>query len=277
MDRPVVGEERVRDAAEPGQGGVVHVDDGLVGGIAARQHDRAGGQPDQQVMQRRVGQHHAKLAVARRDRAGHLPSRQPRQQHNRPPAADQQRLSCLIDIAELAGGGSIRDHDREWLVFPVLAIPQRRRGALIPGVHRQVIAAQPLDGEHLPLPQQAGRRRQRLAGQRRPRCVKEPQPGAAGRAADRLRVEAPVCRVVVLCRAPRAHGEAGHRRQCPVVGHVADDREPRPAVRAVDERVAEPAVGRIGEFSQAVIACRGVSRHQGVALPGGVARRDGEP
>ena len=43
-------------------------------------------------------------------------------------------------------------------------------------------------------------------------------------------------------RHSRAHREAGHRGQRPVVGHAAHDREPRPAVRAVDERVAVAAV-----------------------------------
>ena len=42
-----------------------------------------------------------------------------------------------------------------------------------------------------------------------------------------------------------------------------------PAVGAVDERVPEPPVGRIGELAQAVRAGRGVRRHQGPAPPGG--------
>ena len=46
-----------------------------------------------------------------------------------------------------------------------------------------------------------------------------------------------------------AHREAGHRRQRPVVGHAAHDREPRAAVRAVDERVADSG-GRPGRTAR---------------------------
>src|SRR6266704_2106552 len=116
----------------------------------------------------------------------------------RPAAADQQRLGRLVHLTELAGHGEAGHHDRERLILPVLAIPQRRGCALVARIHRQVIAAQALDGEYLALPQQRGRRRERLAGQRRARRVLQPQPGTAGRAARRLRVEPPVRRVVVL-------------------------------------------------------------------------------
>ena len=83
--------------------------------------------------------------------------------------------------------------------------------------------------------------------------------------------------IVVLGGARRAHGKACHRRQRAVVGDVAHDGESRPAVGAVDERVAEPPVGGIGEFAQAVLACGTVGRDQGAALPAAVARRYREP
>ena len=73
--------------------------------------------------------------------------------------------------------------------------------------------------------------------------------GAALRACVRLRVEAAVGGVLVLRPARRAHREAGHRRPWPVVGHAAHDREARPAVRAVDERVAVAAVSRVEQLA----------------------------
>ena len=54
--------------------------------------------------------------------------------------------------------------------------------------------------------------------------------------------------VVVLGPAGARTLEARHRRQRPVVGDAAHDREPRPAVRAVDERVAVAAVGGVEEL-----------------------------
>ena len=71
-------------------------------------------------------------------------------------------------------------------------------------------------------------------------------------------------RVVVLAPARGAHREAGHRRQRPVVGDAAHDREARAAVRAVDERVAVAAVGGVEELGEAVVAGRGVGGDQRV-------------
>ena len=106
--------------------------------------------------------------------------------------------------------------------------------------------------------------------------VEQLQPGAAVRAADRLGVEPAIGRVVVLRGARRAQGEARHRGQRAVVGNVAHDREPRPAVRAVDERVAEPTVAGVGQLGQAVGAGRAVGRDQRRAASAGLARHNAE-
>ena len=84
----------------------------------------------------------------------------------------------------------------------------------------------------------------------------------AGGAADGLGVEAPVGRILVLAAAVGAHVERGHRRVRPVVGHRADDREARPAVRAVHERVAVAPVGGVEELAEAVVAGRDVGRDE---------------
>ena len=93
-----------------------------------------------------------------------------------------------------------------------------------------------------PGPAGAPRRRRRRGATLRP---------AVG-AGVRLGVEAAVARVLVLGPAALAHLEAGHRRQRPVVGDAADDREARAAVGAVGERVAVAAVGGVEELGQAV-------------------------
>ena len=102
------------------------------------------------------------------------------------------------------------------------------------------------------------------------------EPGPADRAGDRLGVEAPVGRVLVLPAAVAAQRETCHRRVRPVVGDAPDDREARPALRAVDERVAVAAVRRVEELVQAVVAGRDVGRDEG-RPPGRAARRDREP
>ena len=76
------------------------------------------------------------------------------------------------------------------------------------------------------------------------RRVQQREPRAARGARDRLGVEAPVRRVLVLAPAVVAHRERAHRRPLAVVGQRLDDREPRAAVGAVDERVAVAPVAR---------------------------------
>ena len=103
----------------------------------------------------------------------------------------------------------------------------------------------PLTATIAPATQRRGaprRARRVLGAAARPSRSSSAQRRPARRAGVRLGVEAPVGRVLVLGPAGRAHLEAGHRRQRPVVRDAAHDREARAAVRAVDERVAVAAV-----------------------------------
>ena len=272
-------EERVGDPAQPGQGLLVAVDDRLVGDVSAGQHDRPGSRlpglthgGEQQVVQRGVRQHDPELTVPRRRRRGQVRLRPARQQHDRPGRAGQQVGGRGVDLGQAPRRGQVRGHDRERLVLAVLAGPQQRDGLLAGGVGGQVIAAQSLHGEDPALPEQFGGPRQRLASQGVSGRVQQRQPGPAGRAAGRLRVEAAVSGVMVFGGALLAHRERRHGRQRPVVGHIPDDGEPGAAVGAVDERVPEPPIGRIGKLAQAVRAGRGVRRDQGPAPPGGPVR-----
>ena len=92
--------------------------------------------------------------------------------------------------------------------------------------------------------------------------AQEREPRPADGAGVGLRVEAAVGRVRVLARARRAHGEGRHGRARAVVGNAARDGEARAAVRAVDERVAEAAVGGVEELREALRAGGGVGRHR---------------
>ena len=296
VDGPVMGQEGVRDPAQPPVRVLVPVRDRLVGNVAAGQDDGAAHRAEQQMVQRRVRQHEPQLPVPRRHRLRHGGPRAPRfrrwpaarcarrlvpaavvqawQQHDRPPHAAQHARRRLVHLAQFPRPGQVRDHHRERLVLAVLAFPQRRRGLLRRRGHGQVIAAQPLDRQDVPVPQQRGRDGHRVTVRRIRARAGQGQRRPARRAAGRLGVEAPVSRVAVLGRARRAHREPGHRGPGPVVRDVPDDREPRPAVRAVDERVAEPPVGRVGQLAQAVRAGRGVRRHQGLPRAPGRAGHD---
>ena len=132
------------------------------------------------------------------------------------------------------------------------------------GAAGEVVAAEALDRDDRAVAQQRGGRRHRVGGAGHGAGPISVGPRAARRAGVRLRVEAPVARVLVLRPAGGAHLEARHRRERTVVGDAAHDREPRPAVRAVDERVAVAAVAGVPQLGQAVRARRGVGRHERV-------------
>ena len=244
------------------------------------------------MVQRRVGQHDPQLPLARRHRlrdrprsgvrapgAAQAATGQPGQQHDRPPRAAQHLRRRLVHLAQFPRRRDVGHHHGERLVLAVLALPQRRRGLLCCRVDGQVVAAQPLDGQDGPAPQQFRRRGDHPLGRPLQGAAVRPeqgQRGAAHRAAGRFGMKPPVPWIPVLLRAGRAHGEPGHRGPGPVVRDVPDDGEPRPAVRAVDERIAEPPVTRVGQLTQAVRARRGVGRHQGLPGPARRAGHDGE-
>ena len=92
------------------------------------------------------------------------------------------------------------------------------------------------------------------------------RPRAARRAGVRLGVEAAVGGILVFVSTGLAHREAAHRGRGAVVRDVEDDRVPRAAVRAVDERIPEPPVGGVQELAEAVGADGHVGRDQGHAL-----------
>jgi hypothetical protein len=75
-------------------------------------------------------------------------------------------------------------------------------------------------------------------------------------------MEATVAWVLVFSSALRAELKSAHRRVAPVVGDGADDREARPALRAVDEGIAVAPVGRVEQLVQALVARGDVARDQ---------------
>ena len=127
----------------------------------------------------------------------------------------------------------------------MLAGAQARDGALVVGAAGQVVAAQALDRDDRAAAQQrrGGRDRVARVGARARRSARRAARtpgrrsagrGSGGRAGPRTR------------RRQAAHiAKPAMVVQRPVVGHAADDREARPAVGAVDERVAVAAVGRV--------------------------------
>ena len=249
---------------------------GLVVGDALRPardvaagHDHRPGQAAQhQVMQRRVGQHEAQPVEAGGHGLGQgLALRL--QEDDRRGRAAQQRLFFLGDRAETPDHLDVPCHQREGLAAPALAGAQEGHHLGHGRVAGQVKAADALDRDDVaPHQQGAGRidvvvSGDGLVARRTAAQVLDPGPRAAGVAGDRLGVEAPVGRVLVLAPAVRAEREVAHRGLAAVVGRGFDDGKARPAVGAVGEGIAVAPGEGIADFGQAVGAGRHVRGHRG--------------
>ena len=112
------------------------------------------------------------------------------------------------------------------------------------------------------LPRAAAQQPHRVALAPRPGALRidQREPRSAVWAGHGLGVEPPVGRVPVFPRAGRTHGKGLHARAFAIVRKRLDDRESRAAVRAVDERVAVPAVSRVEELGETRVAGGDVRR-----------------
>ncbi len=147
MDWAIVREEKVRDAGQALYRVLVVVGDGLVGLIAAGQHEGQAGEVVQdQVVQGRVGQHDAKVWVAGRHLGGHAGVGPAAQQHDGTGRRLQQGALVFGDFAERAGSRQVGHHQRKGFVVALLAAAQPGHGLLIAGGTGEVVAAQALDG-----------------------------------------------------------------------------------------------------------------------------------
>ena len=214
---------------------------------------------EQQVMQRRVGQHHAELGQApgATDGGNRRPGRRDRQ-HDRPRHRIQQRARLRPRSISSPAAAASATISANGLSSRCLRARSAATACSSARVADQVVAAEPLDGDDRALGQPGGgegdadRSRRRVSAgctvTHRARATRGPHAGQALGCAWKRRST----RILVLAPARLAHDEAGHRRQRPVIGHAGDDREPRPAVGAVDERIAVAAVRGIGQLGEAV-------------------------
>src|SRR5579859_2399057 len=90
--------------------------------------------------------------------------------------------------------------------------------------------------------------------------------GAADGAGIGLGVEAAIARVIKLTLADRAHGKGTHGGLVTIIGNILNDSKARAAVRTVHEGIQIPPIGRIKQFSQAIVAGGGIGRNQGATF-----------
>ena len=172
LDRAVVQQEEIGDAGEPLARVLVAVGDRLVGGVAARHHERLPHVREQEVVERRVGEHHAQVRRSRRHRLRHGRRRPPAREHDRPPRRAQQLALRRLQRHQLERGAPRRE-------------PSARRACPRGACAR---AARPRRGRRRPgrrdgsRPAPSRRRSPRPAAPgRRPRCRPGPRPGSPAR------------------------------------------------------------------------------------------------
>ena len=99
-DRPVVSQHAIDERAEPLDGVVVQVGDGIVGEVAARHDEGAPDSAHQQMVQWRIGQHDSELGQARGNPLSESGARCSRCEHDRPPSRRERLGADLVEIAE---------------------------------------------------------------------------------------------------------------------------------------------------------------------------------
>jgi hypothetical protein len=282
-------DEQVGHTAQAKQRVVVVDDDRLLRQVARRHHERNAGGAQQEIVERRVGHHHADERIARRHQARQRRVGAPGRQDDRALRRHEQRLLRRVEIRQ--GGGVLHrpDHDGEWLLVTLLAVAQPSDGRVQRRVARKLESPDALQRDDEPLAETArGLLYLRSCGASAGHVdgVGRGEGTAVGGAQIELRsahgtgvgfgVEPPRVDGAILTLARGAHREGRHRRRGAVVRRRPHDREARPAVRAVRERIPEPAVGRIVDLRQTRRAGREVGRNRHALIADRFARDDRE-
>ena len=212
-DRPFADEERVRDPAQPRQRIGIFIGNRLARTIRAGHHQHFGSaRREEQMMQRRVRQHHAEFVVSRVPRSAKPISPAPEQLAARRKSA---ALPLAAQLDQLRAPYPISRHHREWLLLAILPFPQSRYGRRVSRIARQVVAANALYRDNRA-------RRNSAACECSRRFPARPSPianqyAARTQARHRLRVKSPVRGIAVLLRAI-ARAATRHGRVGPVIG-----------------------------------------------------------
>ena len=262
LDLPVMEQKAVGNAPQFVQGLGVFEKNGRVRQVGAGHDQHIQVVPKQQVMQRRIGQHHAQTAVFAEVVQPRLPLLQ---QHNGPAKAGENLLLRFRQAADAPDTVHIPAHEGKGLFIPLLSPAQLSDQGLLITAAGQMHPAQALDRNDLPFFQRFPCQLYAVAGTFVPGLVQIEHPWAAIGAAIRLGMVAPVLNIMVLPLTIRAHGEAGHGGLGPVIGDVFNDRKTGAAIGTVDEGIAVAPVPGVTQFPQAVLTDADVRRDQGVA------------
>ena len=226
----------------------------------------------------RVRNHHAELGESRRDRGrdadqglpvlrglcGLDDPLRPRREHDRPGDGTERPKARRRKARDATRARFVGDHDGEGLLASALSRAQPGDGLLVSCIADEVEAPEPLHGDDAAGEDLLERGANGVSRKQAPGGVRRKELRPAHGAGVGLGVKAPVGGIIILGLALAAHREVPHRGLRAVVGDAERDREARPAVRAVRERIAPAAVLGIEHVAHAFGAGRGVGRHHRV-------------
>lgn len=247
MDQKCIGDRR-----KPLNRLIIPVGNGFVRQVAACHDESREPLLEQQVVERRIGEHGPDIAVGRGHSTGEDGTRPFAQQHYGMLGPGQKPRLHGVDQGKPRHGFQIPRHHGEGLFVPVLASSQFRHGGVVGGVHRQVITAEPLDRDDLAFGQKLHGPVDGVPRQTGTRGIHQPQRRAAVGAGYGLSMESAIHRIFVLGPTGIAQGKARHGSIGPVIGNSSDEGIAGPTVGAVDERIAVAPVRRVKEFPKAV-------------------------
>ncbi len=185
LDRPVVHEEDVGQTGQTRERLELVRADGLLAQVPARGDERDVDGSQQQVVERRGGEHEPELRPPRRDRSGDGRVAEAGQEDDGSLRGLEERRGSGRDLRERPRGSEIPHHEGEGLVLARLAGAEPPDGGLVPRVAHQVEAAEALACEDLAPPKHVGGERQRLVSPREHRHRIWSRPRAAARRRDR--------------------------------------------------------------------------------------------
>jgi hypothetical protein len=167
------------------------------------------------------------------------------------------------DEAEFAHAVERSRHERERLLFTVLALSKPDDGRLGSRVHHEVKPAEPLHRDNAAFLEKANALADGIFHRElRSLPIEEPTTRSAAGAGVGLGVEAAVLRVLVLATAIGAQGKRIHRGERTVVGEPSDERIAGAAVGAVDEGISKASVSGVEELREAGPTYRHVRGNQ---------------
>src|SRR6185369_622715 len=198
------------------------------------------------MLYRGVWKHYTKFVIVRRDaRNIDLGWRE----DDRPGCGRKQRFCFSRKLHQRARSFDVSHHDREWLFFAILPLAHCQDCGCVERVAREVIPTQSLNSENPAGVQHSNcRRDSSLSSGDRVTSLTQVISWSATGAGHRLRMKAPIRRIVVLGAAVTIERPVLHGRVRTIVGKSQDHAVAWTAIRAIDVGVKVTMVLFVKQF-----------------------------